>query len=120
MSSKRKTLIWFVLAAMLVAAPILLFRFRYVRSVTIDDLKTSRTQTVSVAFLPDTMHWKVYGQVRGTGTVMISHVLSNKVMGVFSTNGGGDYYDTNVSLIFVPDGQASGKIKASFRFPSFP
>jgi hypothetical protein len=85
-----------------------------------DDLGNSRTQTVAVAFRPDRMHWKVSGNVQGTGTVMISSVLSSRVSGNFSTNGGGDYYDTNVSLIFVPDGQASGWVKASFRFPVFP
>jgi len=54
------------------------------------------------------MHWNVSGNVQGSGIVMISYVLSNRVTGSFSTNGGGDYYDTNVSLVFVPDGQASG------------
>lgn len=120
MSSKRKILIWLVLAVVLFLTPALLYRHRYVRTAVIDDLGNSRTQTVSVAFHPDRMHWKVSENVQGTGTVMISYVLSNRVSGIFSTNGGGDYYDTNVSLIFVPDGQASGWIKASFRFPVFP
>ena len=120
MSSTRKMVIWLLFAGVMVATPALLYRLRYVRTAVIDDLGTSRTQTFSVAFRPDTMHWNVSGNVQGSGIVMISYVLSNRVTGSFSTNGGGDYYDTNVSLVFVPDGQASGKIKASFRFPAFP
>ena len=120
MFSKRKMLIWLVLVGVVVTAPAMFYRLRYFRTAVIDDLRTSRTQTVSVAFLPHTMRWRVSGNVQGTGMVMIPYVLSTRVTGPFSTNGSGDYYDTNISLIFVPDGPASGKIKASFRFPAFP
>jgi hypothetical protein len=66
------------------------------------------------------MHWKVSGEVQGTGTVMISCVLSHKVSGSFSISGGGDYYDTNASVSFIPDGRARGKIKATLRFAELP
>ncbi len=110
MSSKRKVLIRLLLAVIAVATAALLYRFRYIRTAVINDLGTSRTQTVSVAFLQDKMRWKVSGDTQGSGIVMISYLLSNRIMGTFTTNDGGDYYDTNDSLVFVPDGQASGKI----------
>jgi hypothetical protein len=61
------------------------------------------------------MRWTISGDVRGTGTVIVPHVFSNTVSGRFSANGAGDYYDTNVSLIFVPQPEASGTIRGSFR-----
>ena len=97
-----------------------LFYLRYIRTAVLTDLSIPQTQTVSVTYPPAHMYWKVSGDVQGTGTVMISHVLSNKVSGRFSTNGGGDYYDTNASVSFIPDGPARGKIKASLRFAQLP
>ena len=122
MLSKRKILHWVFVAFVVLAIPALWYRLRYVRKAVIDDLRTTRTQTVSVAFRPHAMAWKVSGQIQGTGSVMISHVYSNKVSGSFSAAGGGDYYETNVSLVFVPDGDgtANGKVTASFRFSGFP
>jgi hypothetical protein len=120
MLANLKPLRWLLLAGVAVAVSVLLFRFRYMRTAVIDDWSVSRTQTVSVSFLPHTMHWKVSGHVQGTGTVMISSGFSNVVTGSFSIKGGGDYYETNATVVFVPNGQASGKILASFRFGDFP
>ena len=93
-----------------------LFLARTSRSVTFSDLTKAQTQTVSVAFLPHKVKWKVSGKVDGTGVVMLAHVYSNRVTGKFSVNGGGDYYDTNASVVFIPEGKATGKIRASFQF----
>jgi hypothetical protein len=70
------------------------------------------TQTVSLAFSPHHINWNASGDMEGTG----SHVYSNRVSGKFSVSGGGDYYETNVSAAFVPEGKATGSIRASFRF----
>src|SRR5689334_20999156 len=100
--------------ATLIAGPVVLFRLRYCPTVVIRDLSMRSTQTVSVACHPSNMRWKISGQVQGTGTVFVPDVFSNSVTGKFSTNGAGDYYDTNVSVIFIPQGRASGKVRASF------
>ena len=120
MGSKRRILVWVLLLIAVVAMPALWYRLRYIRTAGIDDLSVARTQTVSVTFNPHAMNWTVSGRIQGTGAVMISHVYSNKVSGNFSATGGGDYYETNASLVFVPDAPANGKIRASFRFSDFP
>ena len=120
MHTKLKTLTWILVPLILLASPFVLYRVRYVRTAVITDLSTAHTQTVSIAFLPDKMDWKVSGQVQGAGIILISHVFSNRVTGHFSARSGGDYYSTNVSLIFLPEGGATGKVRASFDFSSFP
>jgi hypothetical protein len=115
MTTKRKLLTTLLLCiAALIIVPLTILRVRYCRTVVIRDLSMPQTQIVSVAFHPSNMRWKLSGHVRGTGTVVVSYVFSNNVIGNFSTNGAGDYYDTNVSVIFIPQGQASGKIQGSF------
>lgn len=89
------------------------------RSIAFTDLSKAQTQTVSVAFLPNSMRWAVSGDVQGTGTLVVSYKYSNQLSGTFSVKGGGDYYDTNVTMIFIPEGQAKGKIKGSFRLSRF-
>ena len=103
-----------VLAA--VGLALVLFRVRYCRTVTLRDLSVGETQTVSVAFLPHHVDWKISGDVEGSGVVVVSYVYSNRVSGRFSASGGGDYYETNASVAFIPEGEATGRIRASFRF----
>lgn len=97
-----------------------LFQARYCRSVTLRNLAGGETQTVSVAFMPCHADWKVSGDVDGSGIVVLSYLYSNHVSGRFSAKGSGDYYDTNASVTFIPDGKASGKVRASFRFDCWP
>jgi hypothetical protein len=103
----------------LVVLGCVLFQSRYCRSVTLRELATGQTQTVSVAFMPYHADWKVSGEVHGSGTLMLSYVYSNQVSGKFSASGGGDYYDTNASAAFIPHGAARGEIRASFRFANW-
>ena len=120
MTTKRKVLTTLLICfAALIILPVALFRLRYCRTVVIRDLSEAHTQTVSVAFHPSNMRWKISGHVQGTGTVFVPYVFSNSVTGNFSTNGAGDYYDTNVSVIFTPQGQASGKVRGSFFINDF-
>jgi hypothetical protein len=95
---------------------VLLFRARYHRTITVTNLTDGETQTVAVALLPHRMDWRASGEVEGSGFLVLSSVYSNRVSGRFSVSGGGDYYETNASAAFIPDGQASGKIRTSFRF----
>ena len=92
---------------------------RYVRKVAFEDLSRSQTQTVSVAFQPTRLRWKMRGKIHGSGTVTISCVLSNRVTGTFSMEGDQDYYDTNALITFAPEGKTDGKIRASLRFGAF-
>jgi hypothetical protein len=108
-----------LLGLAIVVAVMVMFRFRYSRTIVIRDLSTTSTQTVSVAFRPHDMRWKISGDVGGTGTVIVPYIYSNTVSGKFSANGAGDYYDTNVSLIFVPNAQAAGIIRGSFFFKDY-
>src|SRR5262245_29553673 len=94
----------------------ILFEGRHRRSVTLRDLTPGETQTVSVAFPPHHANWKISGRVEGTGIVMVAHFYSNRVSGTFSAGGGGDYYETNASVAFIPEGEVTGRIRASFRF----
>ena len=120
MTTRKRIFVVVLLAvAALVAVPVLLFRARYCRTVVVRDLSVASTQTVSVAFLPSNGRWTVSGHVEGTGTLFIPYVFSNSVSGSFSTNGAGDYYDTNLSVIYIPHGPASGKIRASFFLNDF-
>jgi len=120
MTKRRKLLAALLLSfAALIIVPVTLFRLRYCRTVIIRDLSVTHTQTVAVAFRPSNIRWKISGHVRGTGTVFVPYILSNSVSGSFSTNGAGDYYDTNVSVIFMPQGQASGRLRGSFFFNDF-
>ena len=115
MTTKRKVLTMLLLCiAALIIVPVTLFRMRYCRTVVVRDLSMASTQTVSVAFHPHNVRWKISGHVQGTGIVFVPYVFSNSVSGSFSTNGAGDYYDTNVSVIFIPQGQATGKVRGSF------
>lgn len=116
----RQALLVLGIGAVLVAVPILLFRQRYVRTVTFTDLSISQTQTVSIAFLPTKLHWKGCGNMQGSGSINISDVWSNNVTGSFSISRSGDYYETNATVVFVPDGKASGKIRVSLRFAELP
>ena len=97
-----------------------LFQARYCRSVTLRNLASGETQTVSVAFMPCHAVWTVSGDVDGNGVVVLSYLYSNRVSGKFSVHGRGDYYDSNASVRFIPDGKATGKIRASFRFDCWP
>lgn len=108
-----------VVVAVHVVTPVLLFRARYCRTVVLRDLGVPSTQTVSIAFLPSHVSWSVSAQVEGAGTLLIPGVLSNTVSGRFSTNGAGDYYATNLTVIFSPQGAARGKVRASFCFSDF-
>ncbi len=120
MTRKRVYLAVGLLAGgLLVAVPFTLFKLRYCRTVVLPDLTATQSKTVSLAFRPYHMRWSVSGYVQGTGTVMISHVLSNRVRGSFSINSYGDYYDTNVTVLFIPDGKASGRLRASFFLNNF-
>jgi hypothetical protein len=120
MTTERKLLITLGLCiAALILVPMTLFRLRYCRTVVIRDLSVAHTQTVSVAFHPSNMRWKISGHVQGKGTIYVPCVFSNTVTGSFSTNGAGDYYDTNVSVIFMPQGQALGKVRGSFLINDF-
>jgi hypothetical protein len=128
-----------------VTVPTILFRQRYCRTAVIRDLTVPQTQTVSIAFMPYHMNWSISGSVKGSGTVRIlsgngtegatyfepdstgNWVMTNyvrpyfslKVNGDFSTNGFGDYYATNTSLVFIPDGKATGKVRGTFFFNNF-
>ena len=95
---------------------VMLFHARYSRTVTLRHLSNGETQIVSVAFNPYHVDWKVSGDVKGSGFVVLSYVYSNRVSGRFSASGGGDYYESNASAAFIPEGKATGKIRASFRF----
>jgi hypothetical protein len=106
-----------ILAA--IGLAVVLFLARYSRTVTLRDLGNGETQTVSLAFNPHHMDWKVSGEVVGSGFVVLSYVYSNRVSGRFSASGGGDYYESKVSAAFIPEGKegkVTGKIRASFRF----
>jgi hypothetical protein len=46
----------------------------------------------------------------------ISRRMPQKIIPKFSASGGGDYYNTNAFVAFIPDAKASGEIRASFRF----
>ena len=116
MSRKRMLLGVCLSVVAAIGLAVMLFRARYSRTVTLRDLTNGETQTVSVAFNPHHMDWKVSGDVEGSGFVVLSYVYSNRVSGKFSVGGGGDYYETNVSAAFIPEGKATGKIRASFRF----
>jgi hypothetical protein len=105
-----------VLIVALIGLSVLLFRARYYRGITLTNLTNGETQTVSVAVLPSRMDWKASGNVEGSGFLVISSAYSNRVSGSFSVAGGGDYYETNASVAFIPEGKASGKIRTSFRF----
>jgi hypothetical protein len=116
---KRIHFVVFLVIAALVVVPVLLFRARYCRTVVVRDLSVSSTQTVSVAFLPSHVRWTVSGHVEGAGTLFIPYVFSTNVSGNFSTNGAGDYYDTNLTVIYIPQGAVRGKIRASFFLDDF-
>ncbi len=120
MTTRQRVLLFVALGIVALAAvPVLLFRARYCRGVVVRDLGATSTQTVSVAFHPSNMRWKISGDVQGTGTIFIPYVFSNSVSGAFSTNGAGDYYETNVDVIFIPQGRPSGEIRASFFLNDF-
>ena len=119
MTRKRTILTIRIGLAMVVAVPAALFRFKYYRTIVIHDLSMTSTQTVSIAFHPHHMRWKISGDVRGTDTVVMPYVFSNTVSGKFSANGAGDYFDTNVSLIFVPQAEAGGNVRGSFLFKDY-
>jgi hypothetical protein len=120
MTTRKRIFAGILLAAsVLVAVPVLLLRARYCRTVVVRDLSVASTQAVSVAFLPSNMRWTVSGHVEGTGTLFIPYVLSNSVSGSFSTNGAGDYYETNLTVIYIPQGAARGRIRASFFLNDF-
>lgn len=95
---------------------IFLFQARHFHSITLRNLTQGETQTASISFLPHHLNWRVAGEVKGTGVVVVSYIYSNSVSGKFSANGRGDYYDTNVSVAFIPHGEAQGSIRASFWF----
>ena len=118
MPSTREMLVWLGLAALVAAllvVPLMKLRARFVRTAVITDLSAPSTQTVSVAFTPVSMRWTVFGHVQGTGTVMVPHVFSNQVTASFAVRSQGDYFQPDVALIFVPEGQAKGKITGTFR-----
>lgn len=117
MSAKRKLLIVLCIGlGASVTFALLGVWAKYNRSVVIRDLSVASTSTVSVGFQPHAIAWKMSGRVQGTGTVYVPWLFSNTVTGSFSTNGGGDYYLTNLSVTFTPEGEASGKIRISFFF----
>jgi hypothetical protein len=103
--------------AIVVGLSMALLLHRYVRMVSLADL--SIPQTVAIGFQPVHMHWRVSGNVDGSGTLMI-HSFSNRVSGAFSVKGGGDYYDSTASLKFVPDVKSKGKIRAWMLFTTIP
>lgn len=105
------------LAVMVLAEVV--FRVRNCRTATLRDLSSGETQTVSVTFFPHRVKWRITGKVNGTGVVVVPHMVSTQVSGNFSLKGGGDYYDTNASVAFIPAGTATGKIRSSFRFNVF-
>jgi hypothetical protein len=119
LTRKRIFVVVIIAVAALVALPVLLFRARYCRTVVVRDLSVASTQTVSVAFLPSHVRWTVSGHVEGTGMLYIPYVFSNSVSGSFSTNGAGDYYNTNLTVIYIPQGAAHGKVRASFSLNDF-
>src|ERR1051325_10074681 len=92
MSRKRMLLGVCLSVVAAIGLAVMLFRARYSRTVTLRDLTNGETQTVSVAFNPHHMDWKVSGDVEGSGFVVLSYVYSNRVSGKFSVGGGGDYY----------------------------
>jgi len=108
-----------IIAAVLiitVVLPTLIYRSRTIRAVTISNPTIAQTQQVSVRFPPSGVRWSASGNVVGTGTLVIPYLFSNRVSGSFSTNGATDYYESNAWVIFVPEGQPRGKIRASFHF----
>jgi hypothetical protein len=110
---------WLLALAVVVAVPIVLFRFRYCRTVVFRDLSTMQTKTVTLNIRPRSINWSLAGNVQGAGTLVISYVYSNTVSGKFVVHDAGDYYATNVTVSFVPNGPAKGKIRASFCFSEF-
>ena len=116
MTTRKRILVILLLA---VAVPVLWFRARHCRTVVVRDLSVASTQTVSVAFHPISLRWSISVHAEGTGTLYIPYVFSNIVSGSFSTNGAGDYYDTNVTVIYIPRGTTHGKIRASFLLHEF-
>lgn len=119
MRKASKTLIGAGLTLALVAGLSIALLHRYVRTVSLADLKIPQTRTVAIGFHPAHMHWRVSGTVEGSGTLMI-HSFSNRVSGAFSVKGGGDYYDETASVSFVPDGQSKAKMRAWMLFTDFP
>jgi hypothetical protein len=119
MNSKRILLGVFVLIIGAVALAVVLFQARYCRSVTLRDLRQGGTQTVSISFSPYHVNWKISGNVQGTGVVVVESCYSNQVSGKFSASGRGDYYDTNASVVFIPQGEVTGEVRASFRFDNW-
>ena len=115
MTTNRKLLAaLFLCIAALVTGSVMLFRLRFYRTLVLRDLSVTNTQTASVAFNPSNIRWTISGQVQGSGVVVVPGIFSNSVSGQFSTSGTGDYYATNVSLIFIPQGKASGEVRGEF------
>ena len=106
-----------VLAAVAVASVVI--RHRNHRSITFLDLSKTQSRTVSISFLPMKLRWRINGRVDGDGTLVISDVYSNLVSGKIATNGSIDYYGEKVKVTFIPNGAASGKLRADFWFTDF-
>ena len=103
------------------AVLLILHRPSTTRIVVFSNLTVAQTQTVSFATIPASLEWKVEGEVQGTGTVAIlDSVLHYTTTGRFSTNGTGDYYTTNATVVFTPHQPAIGKIQVHLRFLGIP
>ncbi len=114
---KTKSAIVIGAALLLNVAVLMLYvRMRYHRTIVFSDLSVAQTQTVSVAFYPNSIRWQVKADVIGTGSLVVSDQFSGTVSGRFATNRSGDYYSSNVTVTFIPRGQTKGKLRASFRF----
>ena len=113
-----------IMLALLIAAALLgllvLHRPSTTRIVVFSNLAADQTQTVASTIIPTTLEWKMEGEIQGTGSVTIGNYFLNKVTGRFSTNGAGDWYATNATVVFSPDQPAKGKIQVYLRFVGVP
>ena len=99
---------------------LILHRPATTRIVVFSNLTVDQTQTVSSVTIPTALEWKMEGEIQGTGSVTIGNYFLNHVTGRFSSNGTGDWYATNATVMFSPEQPAKGKIQVYLRFVGVP